>query len=603
MSKIIVDCSREENYSVAILDNQGKLDSFSFENQQKKTIKSNIYLGRITRVEYSLQAAFVEYGGDKAGFLPFSEIHPSYYNLPKSYREELQQALRDEESLNEKYNNEEQDEDGDEVETDNENTKEKAKTAYRIYKKYSIQEVIKRGQTVLVQVYKDERGNKGVSLTTYISLPGRYCVLMPNSPRGIGISKKIYSYEERKRVLNIIKDFKVPYGTGLIVRTAGMKASVDELKRDYKYLCDLWDEIRMKAVNSKAEDGAIYEEVNIVEQIIRDRQKGYEEIKAFVQKLMPHELSKLKLYNDRQAIFKKFGIDKKLDELLSPIAPLPSGGYLVINPTEALISIDVNSGKSIHGKNVEETALATNIEAAHEVAKQLRLRNLGGLIVVDFIDMDELKNRRILEKELQKAFMFDKAKVQFAKVSQFGLVEISRQRMRSSVAEMMTIQCPCCSGTGLVKAPSLVSVDILDSIKEQLQNTHIVRKEFFEVLARAEVINHLVVAHIKEIEEIQKKYNVKIITTKHHFEKNEEYVLRMVDNIGDSTTAVELYHNIAAKFVMASDEQRVKKPVFRLFAKMLGWFIRKDRKNKNKEVIERKTSKDNKYKNNKKYRR
>ena len=328
MSKIIVDCSREENYSVAILDNQGKLDSFSFENQQKKTIKSNIYLGRITRVEYSLQAAFVEYGGDKAGFLPFSEIHPSYYNLPKSYREELQQALRDEESLNEKYNNEEQDEDGDDVETDNENTKEKAKTAYRIYKKYSIQEVIKRGQTVLVQVYKDERGNKGVSLTTYISLPGRYCVLMPNSPRGIGISKKIYSYEERKRVLNIIKDFKVPYGTGLIVRTAGMKASVDELKKDYKYLCDLWDEIRMKAVNSKAEDGAIYEEVNIVEQIIRDSyesddnsqiivsgQKGYEEIKAFVQKLMPHELPKLKLYNDKQAIFKKFGIDKKLDEL------------------------------------------------------------------------------------------------------------------------------------------------------------------------------------------------------------------------------------------------------------------------------------------------
>ena len=620
MSKIIVDCSREENYSVAILDNQGKLDSFSFENQQKKTIKSNIYLGRITRVEYSLQAAFVEYGGDKAGFLPFSEIHPSYYNLPKSYKEELQQALREEESLNEKYNNEEQDEDGEEVETDNENTKEKAKTAYRLYKKYSIQEVIKRGQTVLVQVYKDERGNKGVSLTTYISLPGRYCVLMPNSPRGIGISKKIYSYEERKRVLNIIKDFNVPYGTGLIVRTAGMKASVDELKKDYKYLCDLWDEIRMKAVNSKAEDGAIYEEVNIVEQIIRDSyesddnsqiivsgQKGYEEIKAFVQKLMPHELPKLKLYNDKQAIFKKFGIDKRLDELLSPIAPLPSGGYLVINPTEALISIDVNSGKSIHGKNVEETALATNIEAAHEVAKQLRLRNLGGLIVVDFIDMDELKNRRILEKELQKAFMFDKAKVQFAKVSQFGLVEISRQRMRSSVAEMMTIQCPCCSGTGLVKAPSLVSVDILDSIKEQLQNTHIVRKEFFEVLARAEVINHLVVAHIKEIEEIQKKYNVKIITTKHHFEKNEEYVLRMVDTIGDSTTAVELYHNIAAKFVMATDEQRVKKPVFKLFAKMLGWFIRKDRKDKTKEVIERKTPREKRvkvgFRRNKKYRR
>ncbi len=372
MSKIIVDCSREENYSVAIIDKDGNLDSFSFENQQKKTIKSNIYLGKITRVEYSLQAAFVEYGGDKAGFLPFSEIHPNYYQLPKLYKEQLDAALKEED----KRNFDEDEDEDEEGEPSNEEKKNQARAAYRIYKKYSIQEVIKRGQTVLVQVFKDERGNKGVSLTTYISLPGRYCVLMPNSSRSSGVSKKIFSYEDRKRILNIIRSFNLPFGMGLIVRTAGVRASINDLKRDYQYLCNLWDEIRQKAVHSKIDGNPIYEEVNIVAQAVRDNyegsddsaiivsgRKGYEELSAFVKKLMPHESAKLKLYTDKMSIFKKFGIDKKLDELLNPIAPLKSGGYLVINPTEALVSIDVNSGKAIHGKNVEETALATNLEA------------------------------------------------------------------------------------------------------------------------------------------------------------------------------------------------------------------------------------------------
>ena len=578
MSKVIVDCSREENYSVAIIDNQGKLDYFSFESCQKKTIKSNIYLGKITRVEYSLQAAFVDYGGEKAGFLPFSEIHPNYYQLPIKDKQEMAEMLKNEE----KDIEDDDEEEDNEVETDNEDKKEQSKASYRIYKKYNIQEVIKRGQPVLVQVYKDERGNKGASLTTYISLPGRYCVLMPNSPRGIGISKKIFSYEERKRMSNEIKKFNIPSGTGLIIRTAGMKAELSDLKKDYKYLTDLWKEISSKAVQSRVDGVPIYEEVNIVEQVIRDNyesddkseiiisgKNGYNDVVKFAKKLMPHEVNKIKLYTDRMAIFKKYGIDKKLDELLSPIAPLPSGGYLVINPTEALVSIDVNSGKSIHGKNVEETAVFTNLEAAREVARQLRLRNLGGLIVVDFIDMDEPKNRRLLEKELQKAFMFDKSKVQFAKVSQFGLVEISRQRMRSSIAEMLTIQCPHCCGTGLVKAPSVVAVDILDSILEQLKDPRFVKKEFLEVLARAEVINHLVVANIKEIENIQKKYNIKIITTKHHFERNEEYVLRSVDDVKNSQTAIELYHAIAAKYEVASEERKKRNATLKLFGKIL----------------------------------
>ena len=524
MSKIIADCTRDNNYSVAIVDKNGNLEAFSFENQQKKTIKSNIYLGRVTRVEYSLQAAFVEYGGDKAGFLPFSEIHPNYYQLPIKYKQELQKAIMAEDKDNaSRYENDEETDDADEEE---EARKEKIKNVYKLSKKYSIQEVIKRGQTVLVQVYKDERGNKGVSLTTYISLPGRYCVLMPNSPHRIGISKKVYSYENRKRVIGIIKKFNIPYGTGLIVRTAGINATEKDLQNDYKYLTSLWDDIRNKVVHAKIDGAPIYEEADIVSQVIRDNydnsndteiiisgKSGYEKVYEYINKLMPSEISRVKLYKDKMSIFKKFGIDKKLEQLLNPIAPLKSGGYLVINPTEALVSIDVNSGKSIHGKNVEETALATNIEAAHEVARQLRLRNLGGLIVVDFIDMDDPKNRFLLEKELQKVFMFDKAKVQFAKISQFGLVEISRQRMRSSIAEMLAVPCPCCGGIGLVKAPSVISVDILDSIKEQLLDPRITKKPFLEVMASKEVLEFLVAEHIKEIEDIQKKHGIKIITT------------------------------------------------------------------------------------------
>ena len=580
MSKIIADCTRDNNYSVAIVDKNGNLDAFSFENQQKKTIKSNIYLGRITRVEYSLQAAFVEYGGDKAGFLPFSEIHPNYYQLPIKYKQELQKAIMAEDKYNaSKYENDDELDDDD---TEEEEKKEKMKNIYKLSKKYSIQEVIKRGQTVLVQVYKDERGNKGVSLTTYISLPGRYCVLMPNSPHRIGISKKAYSYENRKRVMNIIRKFNIPYGTGLIVRTAGVNASEKDLQNDYNYLTNLWDDIRNRVVHAKIDGTPIYEEADIVSQVIRDNydnsndteiiisgKNGYEKVYEYVNKLMPEESSKVKLYKDRMSIFKKFGIDKKLEQLLNPIAPLKSGGYLVINPTEALVSIDVNSGKSIHGKNVEETALATNIEAAHEVARQLRLRNLGGLIVVDFIDMDDPKNRFLLEKELQKVFMLDKAKVQFAKISQFGLVEISRQRMRSSIAEMLAVPCPCCNGIGLVKAPSVISVDILDSIKEQLLDPRITKKPFLEVMASKEVLEFLVTEHIKEIEDIQRKHGIKIITTKHQFEKNEEYIIRLLENVGDVETAVELYHSVMAKFEIASEEKKHTKPIFNVIRKAL----------------------------------
>ncbi len=589
MSKVIVDATREENYLVAIIDNKEKLEYFSFENNQKKTIKSNIYLGKITRVEHSLQAAFVDYGGEKAGFLPFSEIHPNYYHLPIKDKREITALLKKEQIDNEIEENK----DNDEIETDNENSKELSRNLYNIYKKYNIQEVIKRGQPVLVQVYKDERGNKGVSLTTYISIPGRYCVLMPNSPRGIGVSKKVFSYEERKRVLSSIKkEFDIKLGSGLIIRTAGMKVPISDLKKDYEYLKNIWEEIGKKTLTSKINGIPIYKEINIVEQVIRDNyesneqseiiisgEKCFNEVKEFVEKIMPDELEKLKKYtNKTMAIFKKYKIDKKLDELLSPIAQLPSGGYLVINPTEALVSIDVNSGKSINYKNVEETAINTNIEAAREIARQLRLRNLGGLIVVDFIDMFKRENQHLLEHELQKVFMLDKAKIQFTKISQFGLVEISRQRMRSSIAEMLTIKCPHCYGTGFIKAHSIVSVDILDSIKEKVVNCSD-KQEFLEVLACDEVIDDLVVNHIKEIEEIKKEFNIKILTTKRNFNKNEEYILQYTNDISDNNRkmATEIYHSIAKNYnaVKSNCKKEEEKKTTTSFRKKIKSFFKK----------------------------
>ena len=585
MSKVIADCSRKNNYSIAVLNDEDELEYFSFENNQKKTIKSNIYLGKITRVEYSLQAAFVEYGGDRAGFLPFSEIHPNYYHIPTRDKQEL---LR-----NNRYGR------VDDTDEDEDNSINFRATQ----KKYAIQEVIKRGQVVLVQVTKDERGNKGVSLTTYISLAGRYCVFMPNGNNGINISKRISSYEDRKKILNTLKKINLQEGSGIIVRTECLKATEEEILSDYNNLVKLWNNICEKTLHSKVGGGEIYKEINIVEQIIRDNyesnqksqiiirgEEGYENVVKFAKIVMPNELQKIKLYKEKMAIFKKYEIDKKLDELLLPQAKLPSGGYLVISPTEALVSIDVNSGHSIHGKNVEETALQTNLEAAQEVARQLRLRNLGGLIVVDFIDMNEPRNRHILERELQKAFMFDKAKVQIAKISQFGLVEISRQRTRSSINEMMTIKCDHCNGTGYIKAPAIVSTDILDSIDETMQTNPSSRKEFLEIVACPDVINYLVIQHIKEIEEKQRKYNVKIITKKHNFDRNEEYILRSTDNQGELSTATELYHAIVAKFNVATEERKTTNKTFKLLANKFFsrmFFFKKRRKNKEKRSSKR----------------
>jgi ribonuclease E len=553
MSKrIFIDSLREGNYAIAIVDKSGNLEEFNFENQGKKTIKSNIYLGKVIRVEHSLQAAFVEYGENRAGFLPFSEIHPDYYQVPLFDREKMKQNLRQEEKdkmlESEKAIHSENDE-----EDESDNDTDSQDHYYALYKKYNIQEVVKRGQNVLVQVFRDERGNKGASLTTYISLAGRYCVLMPNSPRGIGISKKIFPYEKRRLILNIVKKFGIAYGTGLVVRTAGVSASEKDLKRDYEYLVELWNSIRAKAVKAQVQS-LVHEEHNIVEQTIRDNydenaisaiivsgKKCFNSVHDFIKRLIPGEESKVRFYSDRISLFKKYGIEQKLHELLHERVELKSGGYLIINQTEALVAIDVNSGKSTHEKNVEETALKTNLEAASEIARQLRLRNLGGLIVVDFIDMIELKNKKAVEKELKGVFMSDKAKVQFTRISIFGLVEISRQRLRSSLSEMMTVPCDSCHGTGRIKSFGIIAVNILDALVETLQNPKQTKRPVIEITCIKKIADCLISLHINEINDIEKKFNVKIVITQDHFAHNEHFLIKTLNEIGKLETATQLY--------------------------------------------------------------
>lgn len=561
--KIFIDATRPNHNAIVILNQSGELEEFVSESPDRLSVKSNIYLGKVVRVEHSLQAAFVEYTNGKTGFLPFSEIHPNYYQIPKFDREEVETKLREEERRNASIDDNIHTKDGDDDSEDESNY------SYSIYKKYNIQEVIKRGQNLLVQVFRDERGNKGASLTTYISLPGRYCVLMPNSPRGIGISKKIEAYEERKRLVNIVKRINIPDGIGFVVRTAGLHASDKDIRRDYDYLVDLWNEIRNNAVKSKICD-IVYEERGVIEQTIRDYYDPinvssvivagsgrYQEISSFVKKLMPGEEKKIVQHNDRVPIFRKYGVNNKLKELLNEKVKLKSGGYLVINHTEALTAIDINSGKAINEKNIEDTALKINLEATDEIARQVMLRNIGGLIVIDYIDMDELKNRKAVESRLKYAFATDKAKIQFTKISIFGLVEVSRQRLHSSLMETLTTQCSVCHGTGRVMSNNVIATDILDCLVEQSQN-NIKKKPILELLCNKDIAEFLVMSHINEIKDIEADFNLKIAITQAVFKSNEEFIIRGIESNDNLETAEQLYHSVAAKIeAIAINEQNV----------------------------------------------
>lgn len=483
--KMLIDAAHAEETRVAVIDGN-RIEEFDFESQSHKQLRGNIYLAKVTRVEPSLQAAFIEYGGNRHGFLAFNEIHPDYYQIPVADREALmaEEAAEEEDDEAEAPRDRDADEDGeDSAETlsgdgddDDVMEQELARRRRRLMRRYKIQEVIRRRQIMLVQVVKEERGNKGAALTTYLSLAGRYCVLMPNTARGGGISRKITSATDRKRLKSVVEGLDVPEGMGLIVRTAGAKRTKAEIKRDYDYLLRLWENIRETTLHSVA-PSLIYEEEDLVKRTIRDLydkdidevlvegEAGFREARDFMRMLMPSQARKVQAYREPTPLFVKHRVEDHLAQIYSPVAPLKSGGYLVINQTEALVAIDVNSGRATRERNVEATALRTNLEAAEEAARQLRLRDLAGLVVIDFIDMDESKNNRAVEKKLKDALKEDRARIQVGRISSFGLMELSRQRRRSSLLEGTTHVCEHCAGTGRVRSVESSALGALRAVE------------------------------------------------------------------------------------------------------------------------------------------
>jgi ribonuclease E len=463
--KMLIDAAHAEETRVVLVDGN-RVEDFDFESQSRKQLRGNIYLAKVTRVEPSLQAAFVEYGGNRHGFLAFNEIHPDYYQIPVADREALLREEAEEDDAPVAVRELESDDEDAIAATDDDDDvmeEEVARRRRRLMRKYKIQEVIRRRQIMLVQVVKEERGNKGAALTTYLSLAGRYGVLMPNTARGGGISRKITTATDRKRLKSVVQSLEVPQGMGLIVRTAGAKRTKAEIKRDYEYLLRLWENIRETTLHSIA-PALIYEEEDLVKRAIRDLydkdiegvwvegEAGFKEARDFMRMLMPSQAKKVQLYREPTPLFVRHKVEDHLSQIYSPVVPLRSGGYLVINQTEALVAVDVNSGRATRERNIEATALKTNMEAAEEAARQLRLRDLAGLIVIDFIDMDESKNNRAVEKKLKDCLKDDRARVQMGKISPFGLMEISRQRRRTGVLEGTTHVCEHCAGTGRVRS-------------------------------------------------------------------------------------------------------------------------------------------------------
>ncbi len=467
--KLLIDGSRDSQTQVALLSENG-LEDFEFESTSKKNLKGNIYLGKVSRIEASLQAAFIDIGSDKNGFLAFGEIHPNYFQIPVADREALIEA---EANIEEVHNNDDIEENDEGKERENEenitstendqddsttgNKKElknikhrsSANLKRRLYRSYKIQEVIKTGQLILVQVDKEVRGNKGAALTSYISLAGKYTVLMPNSTKTKGISRKISTSDDRNKLKQMIDELNVPLEMGLIIRTAGLNKTKNEIKKDYSTLNKLWVEIVTDTKKAIA-PALIHEEGNLLRRVLRDvytkemkdilveGKESYRETKKYMSQLLPSCAKFVKQYKSKEPIFSKYKVENEIIKMFNPEVKLKSGGYLVINPTEALVAIDVNSGGATKERNIEKTALKTNLEAAVEIAKQVKIRDLSGLIVIDFIDMYEMRNNRQVEKKVKELVRKDRARTQVSRISQFGLLEMSRQRLRQSFIEWRT---------------------------------------------------------------------------------------------------------------------------------------------------------------------
>ena len=510
--RMLIDASQSEETRVVVLKGN-KLDEFDYDSDTKKQLKGNIYLAKVTRVEPSLQAAFVEYGGNRHGFLAFNEIHPDYYKIPVADREQL---IAEEAALDES----DELDDGDHVETvggDELEDVERRRTKLR--RRYKIQEVIKRGQVLLVQVVKEERGNKGAALTTYLSLPGRFCVLMPNTARGGGISRKITNPRDRKRLKKILDDIGIPEGMAVIVRTAGSERTKAEIKRDFEYMLRLWDTIRTDTLGSSA-PSLIYEEANLIKRAIRDLytkeieeiliegDTGYRIAKDFMRTLMPSHAKRVQQYKDGGVpVFQHHQVEGQIDAIHSPNVKLRSGGYIVMHQTEALVAIDVNSGRATRERHIEETALKTNLEAAEEVARQLRLRDLAGLIVIDFIDMEDSRNNQAVERRLKDALRTDRARIQVGRISHFGLLEMSRQRLRPSLAEMSSESCQYCGGTGYIRSVEWTGLHLLRAIEEEALRH---RANEFAVSVPTEAALYLLNHKRANLHDLEQRHEVKI---------------------------------------------------------------------------------------------
>ena len=555
-TRMLIDARHSEETRVTIVKGN-RVEEFDYESSTRRQLKGNIYLARVTRVEPSLQAAFVEYGGNRHGFLAFSEIHPDYYQIPAEDREELlaaemaavRQVTSEEDEKQDKPKNAEEessdeDADGDQAEksenedetsndedsdsdaelegnaeAEHDSEVEEAQARRRALKalkrRYNIQEVIKKRQVLLVQVVKEERGNKGAALTTYLSLAGRYCVLMPNSTHGGGISRKISNISDRKKLKTIINSLDIEDDMGLIIRTAGMKRTKVEIKRDYEYLSRLWTGIRELTLKSIA-PALIYEEANLIKRTIRDLytreidevlvegERGYRAAKDFMKLLMPSHSKKVRNYKDNIPLFHRYQVENHLEAMYEPIVQLKSGGYIVINPTEALISIDVNSGRATKEHNIEETAIKTNLEAAEEVARQLKLRDMAGLIVIDFIDMEERSNNRSVERRMKEVLKTDRARIQVGRISNFGLMEMSRQRMRPNLLEASMETCKTCNGTGVVKSIESAALTALRNLEEEGIRS---RSAIVRVIVCPEVAVYLLNKKRSIISELEARYN------------------------------------------------------------------------------------------------
>ena len=514
MSKRLLIDARQIEETRVITTTNDIIDDFEYEVHSRRQLKGNIYLARVTRVEPSLQAAFIEYGGNRQGFLAFSEIHPDYYRIPVEDKKKLiaeASAQTDEDlKLIENINEDSA------LDYNEEDLKKVKKSLYRNYK---IQEVIARRQILLVQVVKEERGTKGAALTTYISIAGRYCVLMPNTPRGGGVSRKIANITDRKRLKKVVDELDVPTGMAVIVRTAGSKRTKTEIKRDYSNSTSIWENVKNLTLESNA-PFLIHEEGSLVKRAIRDLyhsdidevlvdgNEAYKTCKNYMKSLMPSHAKKVQQYNDdKNPLFQKYKVDSQLHDIFNPKVTLKSGGYLIIDQTEALVAVDVNSGKATRERSIEDTALKTNLEAAEEFARQARLRDLSGLIVIDFIDMEENKNRINVEKKLKETMRKDRARIQIGEISNFGLLELSRQRLRPSIVENSSELCPHCGGSGRIQSIEVSAIQILRSIEEECSSEE---NMAISVSAHSDIIIHILNNKRSHLNEIEIRYGISI---------------------------------------------------------------------------------------------